>query len=149
MSFDSIWSQIQDILKSPSRYTPELMAQLQGQAKNRQAGETQVATDAATADQVRRGIFSSPLSAALTQKAREPAAANFDKSVTDIGLAKVNADAQDKMFAVQAAMQWVQMMMQQRQFDANLKLAYARLLQEWKTLQAQLSDPNRLLGGVL
>jgi hypothetical protein len=147
--FSNIWDQIQALLHSPSRFTPEVMANLEGLAKQREAGQVQVATDAASADQVRRGIYSSPLAAALTQKAREPAATDFNKSVSDLKIAKVNADAQDKMFAVQASMQWVQMMMQQNQFDANLKLAYARLLQEWQMLQAQLSDPYRLLNGVI
>lgn len=147
--YGDIWSQIQGLLKSPSRYTPEVMAQLLGLAKQREAGQNQASTDASTADQVRRGIFSSPLGAALSQQAKQGAATDFNKASGDLSIAKVNADAQDKMFAVQASMQWVQMMMQQNQFDANLKLAYARLLQEWQMLQAQLNDPLRLTGPLL
>lgn len=144
-----VWAQIEALLKSPSRYTPEVMAQLTGLAKNNEESQIKAATDAAASDQVRRGIYSSPLAAALTQKAGQPAAQAYDKSIGDLNIAKVNADAQDKMFAVQAAMQWVQMQMQQKQFDSNLKLAYARLLQEWQMLQAQLNDPYRLLAGVV
>lgn len=147
--FDDIWQQIQGMLNTKSRYTPKVMGQLTGQAKAREQSQNTVAMNTANADMARRGIFQSPVAAALAQKAKAPAAEGFNKAVSDLNIAKVNADAQDKMFAVQAAMQWVQMQMQGRQFDANLALAYQRLQQEWAMLQAQLSDPYRLLSGVV
>ncbi len=143
--FGDVWSQIQGLLQSPSRFTPEVIGRLTGQAKEREAGQNQASKASIDADTARRGIFRSPVAAGLVQKARIPAAEGFNKAVTDISLAKVNADAQDKMFAVQAAMQWVQMMMQGNQFDANLQLAYKRLQQEMTMLQTQLNDPLRLI----
>src|SRR5574341_956480 len=149
------WGQIENMLNGPSRFSPEIVALMEGRAKGVQAGADRAAANAANSNLVRRGAFRSPAMARLEVESRNANAANFSKAAGDIQLQKVQADHEDKLQAIDRAQKWLgdlrdySAKLDMTQADrekaiANIALAYTRLNAEKDMLTQRLAMDWRI-----
>ena len=136
-------------LENPtSRYTPENMATLLSGTKATAEDQARAEQDAIREDAAARGVLGAGATGTALSNARISANRTVAGEQQNIARAKIDADYQDRVTALQQAQQYLdqsrdwlykqQMRGDQRQqFEANLSLAYARLQQDWDQMQAQ------------
>jgi hypothetical protein len=142
---------IRGSLNSPSRYTPEALQAMYGEIARQASGSIQRGTAAARANAAQRGMSRAGSTDAAIAAVRAGAEAQRGQAVVGVQTAKINADFQDKMSAIDRGQKYLDglrdseyryalMGEQRRQFDANLALGYASLSQQRSMLQMQLQS---------
>jgi hypothetical protein len=153
----SILEQIMAGLQGGTRFTPEVMAILAGQAHAQSRGAAKRGTEAIQSDALRRGLGRSP---AGTQRGiadvQRGAEGQYAQTVAQQQLAKINGDYQDKTAALDRAQKYLD---SQRDYilradmtaaareasAAQISLGYARIQAERGNLQMQLDAQWRAL----
>lgn len=145
---DALQKIIMGQLQNPvSRYTPEAMATLLSGTKATAEDQAQMERDAAIEDAASRGVLGAGATGTQLSNIRSSANRTVAGEQQNIARAKIDADYQDRITAIQQAQQYLdqtrdwlykqQMRGDQRQqLEANIALAYARLQQDWDMLQA-------------
>jgi hypothetical protein len=152
LDFDKLLRQyIEDALKSPSRYTPEALQAIYGQIARQASGQITRGQRDVRSEAARRNMSRAGSVGAALRGVRDTAEQQRGSAMVGVQTAKINADYQDKMGALDRAQRYLDsvrdneyryMLMgeQRRQFDANLALAYANLAQQRAMLQMQLQS---------
>jgi hypothetical protein len=142
---------IRDALASPSRYTPQALQALYGEIARQSSGQIARGERAVRADAARRGMSRAGQTSAALRAVREGAEAQRGQATVGVQTAKLTADFQDKMSALDRAQRYLDSLRdneyrymlaseQRRQFDANLALGYANLNQQRTLLQMSLQS---------
>jgi hypothetical protein len=156
-----VWQAIMGRLKGGTRYTPEVVSSLLGEAKMQAGqGKTQQ-TEEALANAARRGMARSPTQNAMFRDINARASGQLLNTRNQISRAKIDADFQDKTEAINSAQKWLDSMRdfvarmegtqaQREAAMANVTLGYARLRQEMdkmRELYAQQLNSSLFGGG--
>lgn len=139
---------LRNFLNQPSRYSPQVLQSLFSGIKSQTAHQTAAGEAAARADAARRGMSRSGATGAAVAAARRGAESGALSSYTAIQQAKVNADQEDKVAALDRAQKYLDSLRdnlyrqdlsatQRSQFQANLALAYANIQNSWDRLRAE------------
>lgn len=142
---------IRKLLKEPSRYTPQVLQALYGQIASQSSGQITRGEREVRADAARRGMSRAGSVAAGIRDVIGTAEGQRGQATVGVQVAKINADYQDKMGALDRAQKYLDSMRdnayryallgeQRRQFDANLTLAYANLAHQKSLLQMNLQS---------
>jgi hypothetical protein len=94
-------------LNGPSRYTPEVLSQLLGQARLTAEGGVEAQQDALDEDLARRGVARSGVGAEASRLIRQNAANQVSATSAQLTQSKIEADYQDKVTAIQQALDHV------------------------------------------
>lgn len=139
-------STLAKMLNGPSRYTPEVMQTLLSALKQNEEGSIASESDAAKADAAARGMFGSGALGQTLSDIRRKGQAGLLQGDVQYTQAKINADYQDKVTALQQSQSWLNALrdelyrrdltaIQRQQFAANLDLAYANLQSQIDSLK--------------
>lgn len=148
---DLLEKMIRDALAQPSRFSPEVLQSLYGEIARQASGQIARGERGVRAEAARRGLSRAGQTAAAIREVRAGAEAQRGQAGTNLQLAKVNADYQDRNAALDRAQNYLNSLRdseyrlqasteQRRQFDANLALAYAQLAQQRELLSMQLQS---------
>lgn len=140
-----------DLLNSPSRYTPEAMQALLGQITAQSAGAIRRGTRAVQQNAAARGMQRAGATGAALRDVRNTVEQQRGAAQVGVMTQKINADHQDKLDALDRAQRYLDSLRdneyryalmgeQRRQFDSNLALAYANLSQQRTMLNMQLQS---------
>lgn len=145
----SIQSLLQQMLQpGGTRYSPEVMQMLLAGVKQQAAGGAERGIASAKSDAAARGMLQSGRTGARIDAIRRGAESSVLGAQVDITKAKIDADRQDKLDALDRAQKWLDSlrdnmyrtdlsMQQRQQFAANLSLAYAQIQAQFDLLKAQ------------
>lgn len=152
MEFDKY---LQDILKqglsAPSRYTPEALQALYGEITRQASNRIQQGSAAVRADAARRNMQRAGSTGASLLDVRNQAETAQGQANVGVLTAKINADHQDKLDAIDRAQRYLDSLRdseyrmqlsaeQRRQYDSNLALSYAQLDQQRTLLEMNLQS---------
>lgn len=151
-----LWSVIEKMLGGPSRYTPEVMSSLMGGIKTGAERAAANQTEESNADLASRGIARSTVAAEAQRGIRANVYDQVLEGRNQINRAKIDADYQDKLAALQAAQQWIDSLRnfvaqsnatqaQKEAAMANITLGYARLQQEQSMMRENYAQQIQLL----
>lgn len=143
-------------LNAPSRYTPEALQAMYAEITKQSAGRIRRGSAAVKANAAGRGMSRAGSVDAALRGVRDASETQRGTDVVGVQTAKINADYQDKMGAIDRAQKYLDslrdneyryslMAEQRRQFDSNLALAYANLAQQKQLLAAQFQQQFDLL----
>ncbi len=129
---------ITDALNSPSRYSPEVLQELFGNIAADSSSRIDRESAAVRENAAGRGLSRAGQTDAALRSVRAGAETARGQAKQTVDIAKVNADYEDKMGALDRAQKFLDSMRdseyrytllgeQRRQFDANLALGYANL----------------------
>jgi hypothetical protein len=140
-----------------SRYSPEAMQGLLAQIKQRIESSKSTQVRQAQEEAAGRGMSRSSHTGASIAGIRRGAEAQFTQEYGNTLRAKIDADRQDKLDAIDRSQKYLDSMrdelyrrdmsaVQRQQFKANLDLAYANIKNQRQMLTAQ-AGYNQLAGG--
>lgn len=144
-----IWDNLAPIMSGQqTRFSPEVMAQIDSKAKLATRGGAKVAKDALLRDAITRGFGRSPGAVDLGSVERA-ASADYTKITTDARIKKAETDFLDRMMALEAAEKWLAQMQNyaatldqtaagREKAVAEIALGYARISAERDMLQQRL-----------
>jgi hypothetical protein len=148
----TIWGELSNILGGKStRFTPEVMANLDSNAREASIATARGSEDAVRQDALRRGVFQSPQVTSEIGNIERSANSDYSRAANQNRIQKVNADFEDKMGALDRAQKWLDsqrdyivrldMTAAQREAAlANIRLGYARIAAEERMLRASLQN---------
>lgn len=151
----TIWDTLNGVLKGgQTRFTPEVMATLAGQAKSLEQGQIKTGTDAVTSDAIRRGIYRSPAVNPDVANVVRGAQGNYSQTIAQQQVAKVSADFQDKMGALDRAQKFLDSArdyllrsdmnaIDRERIRAQLALGYANIASQQQMLTQQLTQQQQ------
>lgn len=150
--FDATMRQYyQDMLKSPSRFTPEALQAMYGQIARQASGAVTRGERQVRANAAQRGMSRAGSVDAALRGVQDAAEQQRGQAGVAVQMTKINADHQDKLDALDRAQKYLDSLRdneyrytlfgeQRRQFDANLALAYASMAQQRSMLNVQLQS---------
>lgn len=142
---------LSDLLKSPSRFTPEALQAMYGQIARQASGAVTRGERQVRANAAQRGMSRAGSVDAALRGVQDAAEQQRGQAGVAVQMTKINADHQDKLDALDRAQKYLDSLRdneyrytlfgeQRRQFDANLALAYASMAQQRSMLNAQLQS---------
>jgi hypothetical protein len=142
---------LRDAMAAPSRFTPEALQALYGQITRQASGQVTRGERGVRSNAAQRGMSRAGSTEAALRGVREGAESQRGQAVVGVQMAKINADYQDKMGALDRAQRYLDSLRdseyrlivtseQRRQFDANLALSYANLEEQRTRLQMMLQS---------
>lgn len=145
------------ILGGQTRFSPQVMADIEGKAKLDEQNAVQQGTEALNEDLARRGLSQSPVGASLAQQGRISARQTFDQAMRDTRVQKAKSDFDDKMQGLQQAQQyWKELhdwqlgldahSIDRERIQAQLTMARENIASQMEQLMAQLGSQKDLLG---
>lgn len=147
----TVWDELNKVLQGGTRYNPQVMAQLDSQAKLSSAGTTRGQIQGLEDSAVTRGVGRSSAVTSGEAMIRRSAAADESKAYNQNRIAKVNADFEDRMGALDRAQKWLDSSRDyvvrldmtaadREKAIANIALGYARIAAERDMLNKQLAN---------
>jgi hypothetical protein len=142
---------IRGTLDAGSRYTPEALQAMYGEISRQASNQIHKGERDVRAEAARRGMSRAGSTDASIRAVREGAERQRGQAIVGVQTAKINADFQDKLAAIDRGQhfldsmrdsehRWALMSEQRKQFDANLALSYANLAQQRSNLQMQMQQ---------
>jgi len=148
---------LRQLLEGGTRYTPEVMQGILAKIKQQTEGSVRRQQEEARGEAAGRGMARAGATGARLQDIRRGAESAFTGQYADLLTKKVDADMQDKLAAVDRAMQYVDSLkmqlyrqdmtaLQREQLRAQIQMAEANIRAQRENLQTSIQGQKDMMG---
>jgi hypothetical protein len=151
---NTMWGHLEGMMAGEdTRYTPEILAQMDANARMSATGAAQASSDSLRQDAIARGVGRSPIRA--MGDVQRQAVQSYTQASNANRIKKAESDFEDRMNALNAAQRWLGQMQtyvmgldstsaQREQAIATIALGYARIAAEERMLRSSLANNIQL-----
>ncbi len=147
---------LKGVLGGQTRYSPEVMQDIQAGYKAETEGQVNQSTAALNEDLARRGLYRSPVGADQAVDIRLAGDQRFSEGTRQLRVEKATRDFEDKLSAVDRGQKYLDSLRsyvaqldvtqaEREKLKATIELGYARIDAEMKMLMKQLASQKDLL----